>query len=222
MPESNLPLAVLWDMDGTLIDSEPYWHESEVALAAEHNADWTSSDSHALIGKSLYDSSAIMKNRFDSELHPHEIIDRLTNHVVARLEAQIIWRPGARELLMKLREAGIKTALVTMSMRRMALAVANSVGFNAFDLVVAGDDVNFGKPHPEPYQKAAEQLGIAVEHCLAFEDSPTGLASAEAAGIRTLAIENLVSLPPAPNRTVIKTLDGVTIERLARLFEESK
>jgi HAD superfamily hydrolase (TIGR01509 family) len=220
MPEVNLPFAVLWDMDGTLIDSEPYWQESEIALAADHNSAWSEDDSLSLIGKSLYDSSALLKDRFSSELHPHEIIDRLTSHVVSRLETKILWRPGAMELLFQLREAGVKTALVTMSMRRMALAVANSVGFDAFDFVVAGDDVTFGKPHPEAYQTAASQLGVSVEHCIALEDSPTGLASAEAAGIRTLAIENLVTLPPAPNRTVVRTLEGIDLTRLRAIYRE--
>jgi HAD superfamily hydrolase (TIGR01509 family) len=220
MPEVNLPFAVLWDMDGTLIDSEPYWQESEIALAADHNSAWSEDDSLSLIGKSLYDSSALLKDRFSSELHPHEIIDRLTSHVVSRLKTEILWRPGARELLFQLREAGVQTALVTMSMRRMALAVANSVGFDAFDFVVAGDDVTFGKPHPEAYQTAASQLGVSVEHCIALEDSPTGLASAEAAGIRTLAIENLVTLPPAPNRTVVRTLEGIDLARLRAIYRE--
>jgi hypothetical protein len=220
MPEVNLPFAVLWDMDGTLIDSEPYWQESEIALAADHNSVWSEDDSRTLIGKNLYDSSALLKDRFSSELHPHEIIDRLTSHVVSRLETEILWRPGARELLFQLREAGVKTALVTMSMRRMALAVANSVGFDAFDFVVAGDDVTFGKPHPEAYQTAASQLGVSVEHCIALEDSPTGLASAEAAGIRTIAIENLVTLPHAPNRTVVRTLEGIDLTRLRAIYRE--
>lgn len=222
MPSNSLPFAVLWDMDGTLIDSEPYWHESELALAAEHNTEWTNTDSHSLIGKSLYDSSAIMKQRLGSELHPEEIIDRLTNHVVSRLSDSIIWRPGAVELLRELRRAQIKTALVTMSMRRMALAVANSLDFDAFDLVVAGDDVQFGKPHPEPYLTAAARLGVDVNHCLALEDSPTGLASAEAAGVRTLGIENLVRLQTAPNRKVVSTLEGIGLLDLKQLFEDVK
>ena len=220
MPEVNLPFAVLWDLDGTLIDSEPYWQESEIALAADHNSTWNEDDSLSLIGKSLYESSALLKERFSSELHPNEIIDRLTNHVVSRLENEILWRPGARELLLQLRLAGIKTALVTMSMRRMAVAVANSVGFDAFDLVVAGDDVNFGKPHPEAYQTAASKLGFSVENCIALEDSPTGLASAEAAGIRTLGIENLVPLPDAPNRTVVDSLEGIDLDKLMAIFTE--
>jgi HAD superfamily hydrolase (TIGR01509 family) len=218
MPSSAMPSAVLWDMDGTLIDSEPYWHQSEQELAIAHAKEWTIDDSKAIIGKSLYDSSAILKNHLESELHPHEIIDRLTNHVIDRLEEQIIWRPGARQLLLELREAGIKTALVTMSMRRMALAVASSVGFDAFDLVVAGDDVTHGKPHPEAYLKAAAGLGVSPEHCIALEDSPTGLASAEAAGVRTIGIENMLPLQPAANRTVLTTLEGFNLKQLAAVY----
>ncbi|MEN9752581.1 MAG: hypothetical protein RL670_272 [Actinomycetota bacterium] len=218
MSSLQLPLAVLWDMDGTLIDSEPYWHESEQALASDHNAHWSDEDSLSLIGKSLYDSSQLLKERFSSELHHLEIIDRMTNHVVSRLEETVLWRPGALELLSELRDAGIKTALVTMSMRRMALSVASSIGFDAFDFVVAGDDVTFGKPHPEPYLSAAAALGVDPKHCLALEDSPTGLASAEAAGMQTLAIENLVPISPAPNRTVVSTLEGFNLNKLNEIF----
>jgi HAD superfamily hydrolase (TIGR01509 family) len=218
MPSSAMPLAVLWDMDGTLIDSEPYWHESEQDLASAHDKEWSIDNAKSIIGKSLYDSSAILKDHLKSEMHPHEIIDHLTNHVIGRLEEQIIWRPGARQLLLELREAGIKTALVTMSMRRMALAVANSVGFDAFDLVVAGDDVTYGKPHPEPYLKAATELGVTPEQCMALEDSPTGLASAEAAGVRTIGIENMLQLKPAPNRTVLTTLEGFNLKQLAEIY----
>lgn len=215
----KLPAAVLWDMDGTLVDSEPYWLLSEKNLAAEHSKDWTEQDGLDLVGMSLYDSSKIIKSKLDSELHPDEIMHNLTDSVVSHLQREIPWRPGALELLSELKKKGVKTALVTMSLRRMALAVADSVGFEAFDVVVAGDDVRNGKPHPEPYLKAAELLGVEPQDCIAFEDSITGLRSAEAAGTRAVGVENIVPIPPAEGRIVWRTLAGVKVSDLRRLFK---
>lgn len=215
----KLPAAVLWDMDGTLVDSEPYWLLSEKNLAAEHSMDWTEQDGLDLVGMSLYDSSKIIKSKLASELHPDEIMHNLTDSVVSHLQREIPWRPGALELLTELKKKGVKTALVTMSLRRMALAVADSVGFEAFDVVVAGDDVRNGKPHPEPYLKAAELLGVEPQDCIAFEDSITGLRSAEAAGTRAVGVENIVPIPPAEGRIVWRTLAGVKVSDLRRLFK---
>ena len=146
-----------------------------------------------------------------------EVIDRLTEEVIEQKRTKLPRRPGALELLVELKKAGIKTALVTMSMRTMALTVADQIDFQAFDVVVAGDDVTNGKPHPEPYLRAAELLGVAPEDCLAFEDSPTGLASAEAAGCHAIGVTNIINLPPGPNRRIISSLTEVTMENLAAL-----
>ena len=186
---NNFPAAVLWDMDGTLIDSEPYWLLSETRLANEYGATWTEENGHELIGKSLYDSSALLKDRLSIEdLSVEQVIDRLTDEVVSHLKVSLPWRPGALELLMDLKQNGVKTALVTMSMRRMAMAVVSEIPFHAFDVVVGGDDVRIGKPDPEPYLKAAALLGVDPRDCIALEDSRTGLASAEAAGLSLIHI----------------------------------
>lgn len=214
----KLPAAVLWDMDGTLVDSEPYWLLSEQNLAAAHSRDWSEQDGLDLVGMSLYDSSKIIKSKLSSDLEPEQIMHSLTDSVVGHLQREIPWRPGARELLTELKKKGIKTALVTMSLRRMALAVADAVGFDAFDVVVAGDDVRNGKPHPEPYLKAAELLGVSPKDCVAFEDSITGLKSAEAAGTRAIGIENIVPIPASSGRIVWSTLDGVRVSDLRKLF----
>lgn len=215
---NNFPAAVLWDMDGTLIDSEPFWLLSESRLAADYGATWTEENGHELIGKSLYDSSALLKDRLSiQDLSVEQVIDRLTDDVVSHLRVTLPWRPGALELLMDLRQNGIKTALVTMSMRRMALAVVEQIPFQAFDVVVGGDDVVRGKPHPEPYLKAAKLLGVDPRDCIALEDSKTGLASAEAAGTVSVGIPNIVPIPSAPGRIVIPTLSEMTSELLANL-----
>lgn len=216
------PAAVLWDMDGTLIDSEHYWMHSERALAAEHSVDWTQQDGFDLIGMSLYDSSKIIKQKLGSDLHPDEIINRLSEGVREQLLNGIPWRPGALELLISLRQAGIKTALVTMSLHHMAQAVVDQIPFHAFDVVVGGDDVTQGKPFPEPYLRACELLEVRPEDCVAFEDSNTGLRSAEAAGTKAVGIPNFVDIPKVPGRILWPSLVGVTIEDLQRLFQIGK
>lgn len=217
---TSLPQAVLWDMDGTLIDSEEYWMSTEQALAAKYQADWDHSDGMNMVGLSLQESSEIIRRQMGIEDQTgEEIIQWMTDRVLNELRNRIPWRPGARELLLALREAKVKTALVTMSYRRMALEVVDAIGFDAFDVVVAGDDVSQGKPHPEPYLKAAELLGVAPSECVAIEDSLNGLASAEAAGTMALGVQYLIELPLTPDRRVIHTLEGVTPQQLTELFK---
>jgi HAD superfamily hydrolase (TIGR01509 family) len=206
-------------MDGTLIDSEPYWMKSEGAFAKANNSAWTEQDGLSLVGMSLYDSSKIIKDKVGSKLEPEQIIQQLTDEVTEQLKQEILWRPGARELLVLLRKKKVKTALVTMSMHRMAKQVADAIGFDAFDVIVAGDDVLHGKPHPEAYLKAASLLGVRPEDCVAFEDSISGLRSAEAAGTRAVGIKNIVELPSQPGRILWDTLEGVSMSDLRGLFK---
>jgi HAD superfamily hydrolase (TIGR01509 family) len=215
----QLPAAVLWDMDGTLIDSEPYWMKSEGAFAKANNSQWTKQDGLSLVGMSLYDSSKIIKDRVGSDLSPEKIIEQLTDEVSAQLKNEIPWRPGARELLLLLRKKKIKTALVTMSMHRMAKQVVDAIGFDAFDVIVAGDDVIHGKPHPEAYLKAADLLGVRPGQCVAFEDSLSGLRSAEAAGTKAVGVKNIVEIPAQPGRILWETLEGVSMSDLRGLFK---
>ena len=212
------PFAVLFDMDGTLIDSEPYWIQSERELASEHNGVWTDQDGLDVVGMSLDKSSQLFKDRTNVPLEPEEIVARLTNEVQERLAKSIPWRPGAKELLFDLRKHGVPTALVTMSLRRMAKQVVDAIDFDAFDLIIAGDDVRHGKPHPEAYLKAAEQLGIEPGRCIAFEDSVSGLSSAEAAGTYAIGIPHVIELPAKPGRILWETLEGVTYKKLRKLL----
>ena len=210
--------AVLFDMDGTIIDSEPYWMASEQALAAEHNGTWTANDGLDIIGMDLDESSKVFKDRANIPLEPEEIKNRLTNDVQSKLAKVVPWRPGAQELLLELRKRNVKTALVTMALHRMAQQVVDAIPFDAFDVIVAGDDVTRGKPHPEAYEKAAALLGFETKKCVAFEDSITGLASAEAAGTYAIGIPNIIEIPQKPGRVIWPTLEGVTYKQLRKLI----
>lgn len=216
------PAAVLWDMDGTLVDSEHYWLSSEQELADSVGRVWTEQDGLNMIGMSLYDSSRLIKQKLQLEDSTQEIIDRLTNSVISKLDDALPWRPGAEAILRELKAQGIPTALVTMSMRRNALAVVSRMGFDAFDLVIAGDDVQYGKPHPEPYLKAAEGLGVAIEDCIAFEDSISGLHSAEASGAIAIGIPNMVQIPERPERILWPTLVGIRVSDLENIYREKR
>jgi HAD superfamily hydrolase (TIGR01509 family) len=217
MSTPALPAAVLWDMDGTLVDTEPFWIAAEVALVAEHGGSWNSDDGHALVGHDLRWSAEYLRRRGEVDLPVEAVIDRLLEDVIARIGHRVPWRPGARPLLEDLRARGVPCALVTMSYRRLAAAVLDSLPPGTFDVVVTGDEVALGKPDPEPYLVAAARLGVPPSQCVAIEDSPTGVASARGAGAAVLAVEHLVPIPAGPRTTLLRTLDGVTVSDLARL-----
>jgi HAD superfamily hydrolase (TIGR01509 family) len=158
---------------------------------------WTLEDGLQLVGSGLERSALILQSR-GVTLNVEQIISTLTDRVREQIAESVPWRPGARELLQELRDAGIPTALVTMSRRQMALEVAGSLGFAGFDVVVAGDDVLNAKPHPEPYLTAAAELGVDISACVALEDSEPGVASAVAAGARVFAVPLHIPIPPSP------------------------
>ena len=203
-----MPAAVLWDMDGTLVDTEPYWMEAEGPLVSSYGGSWTREQALRLVGLGLEDSAAILQAA-GVRMSTHAIVDFLTDHVMAQLaEKGNPFRPGARELLHDLRRAGVKTALVTMSMRRMATTVVDQIDFDAFDVVVAGDDATRPKPYPDPYLQACRQLGVEPADCVAIEDSPNGLRSAAASGAVTLGVPLMVSLVGAGAHGLWQSLEG--------------
>ena len=209
----QLPAAVLWDMDGTLVDTEPYWFTSQVELVGSHGGTWTRADGDALVGTSLWHSAAVLREH-GVDLGLDEIIDHLTTDVLRRVADDVPWRPGAKELLAELRAAGVPTALVTMSIRRMADYVVAAVDFPAFDAVVAGDEVEHHKPHPEPYLRGAAMLGVDAADCVAIEDSPPGLASAVAAGTVALGVEHHAPLVDGAGYLRRDTLVGIGLDEL--------
>ena len=208
------PAAVLWDMDGTIVDTEPYWIECEYELVAEFGGQWDQEKAHAMVGNDLRVSAAILRDQGDVDLPIDDIVNRLLDGVIARVQRKVPWRPGARDTLVAVRKAGIPQALVTMSWTRFADAVVKALPPGTFDVVITGDEVTNGKPHPEPYLTAANRLGVRAKDCVAIEDSPTGVASAVAAGCRTFAIPNVVDIPDGRGYTVVRSireLDGAEL-----------
>ncbi len=214
MNTSNLA-AVLWDMDGTLVDTEPYWMAAETPLVERFGGTWSHEQALSLVGRGLEDSARIFQDA-GVRMGITEIIDHLTDDVMGQLSTKgVPFRPGAKELLLSLREAGIKTALVTMSLRRMAQTVVDLIDFDAFDLIIAGDDSTRPKPFPDPYLMACSALDVAPHQTVAIEDSPTGLRSAVAAGCATIGVPLMVSVAGAGAHTIWESLAGTSADDLA-------
>ncbi|MBK7723254.1 MAG: HAD family phosphatase [Austwickia sp.] len=214
------PAAVLWDLDGTLVDTEHYWWDAEKELVAAYGGQWTDADAAALVGCALLDSAAVMRAKAGLPLSEPDIVDALLAGVIRRIREHLPFRPGVRELLTELRADGVPLALVTMSWTDLAAAVLESLPPGTFDVVVTGDQVQRGKPHPEPYLTAAARLGLPLGDCLAIEDSTNGMLSAHAAGATTLVVPNVVEPEPLPGVTVLPTLDGVTLAELRRVMDQ--
>ena len=211
--------AVLWDMDGTLVDTEPYWIASEHELVLQHgNGAWTDEHAHSLVGFDLRDSARYIARHGEVDLPVDEIVHLLLDGVIERVRRRTPWRPGARELLAELNGAGIPCALVTMSWKRFTDAVVPSLPIGSFAAIVAGDDVAKGKPHPEPYLAAAALLGVEPSRCIAIEDSPTGVRSALAAGCITVAVPHVVAVPDGLGAHRLPTLAGVGVADLEALL----
>ncbi len=208
---TSQPAAVLWDMDGTLVDTEPYWIEAEFALAEKYAGTWSHEHSLNLVGHDLLDSGRYIREHMGIDLEPSVIVEELLDRVIEHVELEVPWRPGAVELLADLNRSGVPCALVTMSYRRFVAPILATLPGDAFATVVTGDAVSQGKPHPEPYLKAARNLGLPPGDCLAIEDSNTGARSAVAAGCTVLVVPNHVPVLPGEGRVFAESLADVDI-----------
>jgi HAD superfamily hydrolase (TIGR01509 family) len=217
--------AVLFDMDGLLVDSEPLWFEAECAVMATLGGPWTRADQVALTGGSLEHSVGYMRARALRLVEPALIGTWLLDTMATLIaERGVPLMAGAAELLAELAAAGIPMALVTSAHRRIMDAVIASTGL-AFGVTVCAEDVSRGKPDPEPYLRAAAALGHAPAGCVALEDSPRGIAAAQAAGCPVIAVPS-VPLPEGlataqPGRTVVSSLREVDLGRIRQVVAVS-
>jgi HAD superfamily hydrolase (TIGR01509 family) len=210
-----LPAAVLWDMDGTLIDTEPFWIAAEHELVEEHGGVWSDDLAHTLVGNALEVSAQFILDHSPVDLGVVEVVETLLAKVIVSIRGQIPWRPGALDLLSALAAAGVPCALVTMSWRSLVDAVLDELPAGTFAVVVTGDEVAHGKPHPEPYLAAASLLGVDPARCVAIEDSPTGVRSAVAAGVPAIAVPHVVPVPHIDGAVQVGSLVGLGVDALA-------
>ena len=193
-------------MDGLLIDSEPLWLEAETAVMARLGADWTTADQAQLLGGSLDRTVRYLLGKATRPAPPEMVGEWLMSGMAEVVRDRgVPVQAGARELLAEVAAAGLPHALVTSSERRFMDAVLTRTGMR-FDALVCADDVSVTKPDPEPYLLAAKLLGADPARCYALEDSPNGVASAEAAGCQVIAVPSLIPIGPAPGRMVVGSL----------------
>src|SRR5437868_1247200 len=204
-------------MDGLLVDSEPVWLEVGSEVMAWLGGEWSSAHQEHLVGGSLASGVAYMVELAGSSVALEEVEQRVLEGMAERLSTCVPLMPGAKDLLTELRAKGVTTALVSSSYRRLIEPVLDAIGREYFQLSVAGDEVTHTKPAPEPYLLAAARLGAEPGRCVVLEDSPNGVAAAEAAGCVTVAVPGLLPISPAPGRIVVSSLREVTLEWLSSL-----
>lgn len=210
-----LPAAVLFDMDGLLVETEHLWYRAELAVIAEIGGEWTPQHQEELVGGPLERAVELLVESSGGD-HDHDaVMTLLLDSMVHLLRTEPVhWRPGATELLTSLETAGVPRALVSASWRNVVDAVHDAVlhelGHELFDVTVAGDDLERTKPFPDPYLHAAAALGVDPRHCVVLEDSHTGSTAGRASGALVVAVPSLVPIDPAEGMHVVASLTELT------------
>jgi HAD superfamily hydrolase (TIGR01509 family) len=215
-------------MDGTLVATEHHWGTALAELATRLGGTLSDAGREATVGTSMETSMRVLDT--DLGIRRTEEQWALDAHRVERRTAELMggaieWRPGAAELLLEVRAAGLATALVTTTSRRLAdlvlRAVRTDLGSDPFDVTVCGDEVPARKPDPAPYRQAMATLGVRPADCVVVEDSVVGVASGLAAGAAVLGVPSLQPLPPQPGLTVLPSLSGVDVAVLRSLSPDA-
>ncbi|MDY6810031.1 MAG: HAD family phosphatase [Actinomycetota bacterium] len=207
----------MWDMDGTLLDSEPLWDVAMADLALRHGIAMSPALRESTLGNALPD--ALSKVYAAARVAPADQ-DRagderwLLDHVAEMFVGGLPWRPGAAAALDLVRSAGVPMVLVTNTVRELTDVALETLGATRFVATVCGDEVAVGKPHPDPYLRAAQLVGLHPGQCLAVEDSPAGTAAATAAGCPTLVVPSAAPVPHGSLRSFRQSLVGLTIDDL--------
>lgn len=220
LTSSNFPFAaVLWDMDGTLVDSEPIWMEEESALMRSLGADWSDFDAKYCLGGPIERVDAYMRQRAGDVHAPYELSNLLINRMVDRLASDTSFVPGARELIDELHALPVPMALVSASTRSIMDAALKSIGGHYFKITISHDDVAQTKPDPEGYLAAAAAIGVPIEEVLIIEDSITGMNAAIDSGAYVLGLTHMVELPRSARTLHRESLHGLDARALGRLFQ---
>ena len=219
LPTGPLPAALLFDMDGLLVDTERTWFAVESEIMAGLGAPWGDEHQAALVGGPLEKSVEYMLDHAGRpDVAPDRLAQELLEGMVRHLRAgPVSWQPGAERLLTEAADAGVPCALVSSSLRPVVDAVLAAIGTEHFAVTVSGDDVAQTKPNPDPYLLAAELLGVDPVRCVAFEDSETGATSAVAAGCLTVVVPSLVPVSPEVGHHQAASLTELDLAHLGEL-----
>ena len=192
---NTFPAAILFDHDGTLVDTEPVWAAAKVALTAEFGGTWTEQDTLDCLGLSMQFTLDRLRER-GVNLPNEEINDRLVAKVREALAQQPVeFLPGIERFLSEVRDVQIPAAIVTNATTSVARRTANAAPEGTFSVVIGNDETTKPKPDPQPYLLAAERLGVDPTQCVALEDSPSGVRSATAAGMRVIVVPGELEVP---------------------------
>lgn len=220
MSEQPVLQAVLWDLDGTIVQSESLWAIAETEILKQYGLELTDEIRSQMIGSGLWSAAEIFR-KAGIPLSADEIVESWSSRMVELYHEQgAVWKPGALELLKKLKDSGIPNVLVTMSTEKIARAVIELMPENFFDEIVTGCKDLPAKPKPDPYLLGAEKLGVPIENCIAVEDSQTGLRSAVASGAVAIGVEDRIKLDQLPAHIYLSSLEEIQVETLQKWHTE--
>ena len=207
-------------MDGLLVDSEPEWLKSESEITAVYGYQWTSQDQVACLGGPLSRVGQYMHDKCNQAETPDFFTRKLVEVQSEKMRSHTPFMPGAYELVKDLQKNGVKTGLVSASPRIIVDAVLDNVGAELFPFSISSDDVERTKPHPDAYLKAAKLTNSAIENCLVFEDSLTGVGAATSSGAWLVAVPHLVHVDESERVRVIKSLEQLNFTKVQELFKD--
>ena len=207
-------------MDGLLVDSEPEWLKSESEITAAYGYQWTSQDQVACLGGPLSRVGQYMHDKCNQAETPDFFTNKLVEVQSEKMRSHTPFMPGAYELVKDLQKNGVKTGLVSASPRIIVDAVLDNVGAELFPFSISSDDVERTKPHPDAYLKAAQLTNSAIENCLVFEDSLTGVGAATSSGAWLVAVPHLVHVEESERVRVIKSLVQLNFTKVQELFKD--
>ena len=206
--------AIFFDMDGTLVDSEPLWLEAEIEVMLREGCIWTAEDQLACLGGPRAKTERIMQEKCGKQMPDNYFGDQLDDLMESKLADKLKLVPGALELLAECKENDLSFGLVTASGGRLMNVVLKSFPADIFDVVISGDDVEKSKPDPQPYLMAAERLSVDIKKSVVIEDSVTGVTAGLASGAQVIGIPHLVNLPKHENLRVVSKLSDITYSNL--------
>lgn len=210
--------AILFDMDGTLVDSEPLWLQAECEVMESVGVSWSAQDQLSTLGGPRERTEKIMQEK-SKNIKPYGFFgEQLDILMLQKLQTQLQVLPNAIDLINECRNFGLKIALVTASGGQLMRTVLNNFPTNFFDVTISADDVERSKPDPAPYLLAAERLGVKIEDCVVVEDSITGVTSGLNSGAQVIGIPHLVSLPDHKNLRIVDNLTQLSVKKLVEWY----